>query len=302
MSRLVGLRRTRCFVSPLLFSFSFGLSIIIGRALDFKEAVNTYIVSDMTTGGELVDCLLTSTDWEAIGLVSDWLKSFRIATTEMSTTKKPMLSSSRDTFFTLQRDIKAIIRSLPPNVDRTLRDGLVNAHLKLSTYLSKFDQSEYPLWASCKYFRTESSALLIIETVLDPRLGYDGILQDINEMEPGTDKTQLLEELEKAKASLKAHFISNYASTGKSAFDPIPDATVPNGSPQKLNSRHRRKVKPADPNSELDQFFILCQFDNTCGDDPLEWWAVKRHSYPNLYRMVRDILSIPGMSSINNQY
>jgi hypothetical protein len=114
-------------------------------------AVNTYVVSDMTAAeSDLTSCLLSASDWEAISLVSDWLKTFRIATTDMSTTKKPMLSSC-DTFLTLQRDIKDIkdiIRDLPPNVDRTLREGLVNAHLKLSTYLGKFDESEYPMWAT----------------------------------------------------------------------------------------------------------------------------------------------------------
>jgi hypothetical protein len=276
------------------------LNIILGRALDFKEAVNAYIASDMMAAGgsDLSNCLLTGTDWDAISLVSDWLKTFRIATTEMSTTKKPMLSSSRDTFFTLQRDIKDIIRKLPPNVDRSLRDGLVNAHLKLSTYLGKFDESEYPLWASCEWFSVSKIVLSLINIiVLDPRIGYDGLLQDINDMDSMTEsdaQAQLLEELEKAKASLKARFLSNYATTGTSLSDPIPDATVPNGSPQKLNSRHRRRVRATDPNSELDQFFIFCKFDNNCGDDPLEWWHAKRHSFPNLYRMVRDIFAIPG--------
>jgi hypothetical protein len=114
-----------------------------------RISVNTYVVSDMTAAeSDLTSCLLSALDWEAISLVSDWLKTFRITTTDMSTTKKPMLSSSRDTFLTLQRDIKDIIRDLPSNVDCTLRDGLVNAHLKLSTYLGKFDESEYPMWAT----------------------------------------------------------------------------------------------------------------------------------------------------------
>jgi hypothetical protein len=87
-----------------------------------------------------------------------------------------------------------------------------------------------------------------------------------------------------------------YVSLG-SLTDPTPDATVPNGSPQKLNARHRRKVRATDSNSELDQFFIFCKFDNNCGDDPLEWWHAKCRSFPNLYRMVRDIFAISGKIS-----
>jgi hypothetical protein len=132
-------------------------------------------------------------------------------------------------------------------------------------------------------------------------VGYEGLLQDINAMDPFTEgdmQTQLLEELEKAKTALKAHFLFNYASTGISSFDTIPDATVVNGSPQKLNVRHRRKPRLADPNTELDQFFILCRFDNSCSGDPLEWWHTKHEIFPNLYRMVRDIFAIPGEADI----
>jgi hypothetical protein len=120
-------------------------------------------------------------------------------------------------------------------------------------------------------------------------------------MDPFTEgdmQTQLLEELENAKTGLKAHFMSNYASAGMSSFDTVSDATVANGSPQKLNARHRRKPRLADPNTELDQCFILCRFDNICGDDPLEWWHTKREVFPNLYRMVRDIFAIPGNANI----
>jgi hypothetical protein len=54
-------------------------------------------------------------------------------------------------------------------------------------------------------------------------------------------QTQLLEELAKAKTGLKAHFLSNYASTGIFSLDTIPNATVVNGLPQKLNSCHHCK-------------------------------------------------------------
>ena len=31
--------------------------------------------------------------------------------------------------------------------------------------------------------------------------------------------------------------------------------------------------------------------------DPLKWWVASRHTYPNLYRMALDYLSIPGKQS-----
>ncbi len=46
----------------------------------------------VTTSKELRDHYeLSDEDWEAISMVTDWLKQFRLATTEMSTTKTPML-------------------------------------------------------------------------------------------------------------------------------------------------------------------------------------------------------------------
>jgi hypothetical protein len=116
-------------------------------------------------------------------------------------------------------------------------------------------------------------------------------------MDPFTEgdmQIQLLEELEKVKTELKAHFLSNYASTGISSFDTILDVTVVNGLPQKLNLCHCCKPQLTNLNTELDQFFILCWFDNSCSDDPLEWWHTKRKIFPNLYYMVRDIFAIPG--------
>ena len=122
-----------CFLSIL----SFHLTLNIGRALDLKDAIQAYVTNDMSNGGDLA--LLSTTDWAAIQLVSNWLKTFRLATTEMSTTKKPMLSSNHDTFITLQSDLKQIIKDLPLSVDRELLDGLKNAHLKLSQYFAKCD-------------------------------------------------------------------------------------------------------------------------------------------------------------------
>lgn len=32
-------------------------------------------------------------------------------------------------------------------------------------------------------------------------------------------------------------------------------------------------------------------------EDPLKWWTMKRHIYPNLHRMALDFLTIPGLCS-----
>jgi hypothetical protein len=82
-------------------------------------------------------------DWEAIALVTSWLKSFRAATVEMSHTKEPTLSTVHAIFRGLQEHIHTIITQLPPTVSPKLREGLIAAHTKLSDYYYKSDESPF---------------------------------------------------------------------------------------------------------------------------------------------------------------
>lgn len=93
---------------------------------------------------------LSEEEWQAIELVATWLKSFRAATTQMSTTRMPMLSTTHAVFRGLQEDLRDIIRSLPDSVSPSLKKGLTDAHRKLSDYYYKIDQSPYYLWSSRK--------------------------------------------------------------------------------------------------------------------------------------------------------
>ncbi|KAJ6533326.1 hypothetical protein DFH09DRAFT_932793, partial [Mycena vulgaris] len=98
---------------------------------------------------ELREHELTVTEWEALHMVSQWLKVFRSATTQMSATKQPMLSSTHAIFRGLQQHLKTTLTELPASADPALRAGLVEAHRKLSDYFTKFDASRYCTWAAC---------------------------------------------------------------------------------------------------------------------------------------------------------
>lgn len=63
--------------------------IFPGRALDYSKEIDAYTGSNRDLRG----LELEAADWEAISLVTGWLKAFRSATTEMSRTKKPMVST-----------------------------------------------------------------------------------------------------------------------------------------------------------------------------------------------------------------
>ena len=83
---------------------------------------------------------LSAADWDAIIMVSSWLESFRSATTLMSTTKRPVLSFTHTMFRGLQEDLRDSIRDLPLSTPSALRNGLIEAHQKLSDYYYKSDE------------------------------------------------------------------------------------------------------------------------------------------------------------------
>ncbi|KAJ7577347.1 hypothetical protein C8J56DRAFT_798608, partial [Mycena floridula] len=113
--------------------------------LQFREAINNFTVRHK----ELNHLLLDDEDWESLVMVTRWLKAFRTATTEMSSTKTPMLSTTHAVFRGLQSHLKDILRKLPAKVSPRLKQGLTDAHRKLSDYYHKFDESPFYSWSSC---------------------------------------------------------------------------------------------------------------------------------------------------------
>ena len=120
--------------------------------------------------------------------------------------------------------------------------------------------------------------------------------------------SDLTAHLEMAKADLWAYFKANYPSLQASVENPRQSLSVTTslssissipsssslGSLQKIfTARFQHKHTPMD---ELTKFWNLPQEDfDTC--DPLQWWHGRRAQFPQLYRLVRDIFSIPGILS-----
>jgi hAT family C-terminal dimerisation region len=227
-------------------------------------------------------------------MVTRWLKSFRSATTQMSATKTPMLSSTHAIFRGLQAEIRDILRD-EQGLSPRLIQGLSDAHLKLSEYYYKFDESPFYLWASRKspfinYLRIRLTPLL----VLDPSISYSALSEEFE------DDEDLAPFLEAAKNKLHVYYKSRYIK--KPAPFPAPSytfcqtiaaesASPINRSPQKnFTARFRKRRVPID---ELLEFWKLPQEDfDTC--NPIQWWLSRQASFPNLYRLACDILSIPG--------
>ncbi|KAJ6600737.1 hypothetical protein B0H10DRAFT_1824498, partial [Mycena sp. CBHHK59/15] len=82
-------------------------------------------------------------EWALLKQVSNWLEAYCYATTKMSMTQQPMVSTTHAVFRWLQTHLKKAIAGLPNDADPALRQGLIDAHRKLSDYYTKFDQSRY---------------------------------------------------------------------------------------------------------------------------------------------------------------
>ncbi|KAF9551876.1 hypothetical protein CPC08DRAFT_614221, partial [Agrocybe pediades] len=107
--------------------------------LDFQKEIDAFAGSNRDLRG----LELYANNWEAITLVCGWLKAFQSATTDMSKTKKPMLSTVHAIFCGLQDHVKDILRGLPDDCHPQLRNGLVASYEKLSEYYFRTDESPY---------------------------------------------------------------------------------------------------------------------------------------------------------------
>lgn len=127
---------------PLLITFV--TNFLSERALDFSNAIDTYAAVTK----DLRDYEMSEEDWAAIGKICLWLKLFRDATSQMSSTKKPMLSTTHLIFRGLQNHLRDILKNLPDDIAPEIKAGLVDSHLKLSEYYYKSDESPLYLWAA----------------------------------------------------------------------------------------------------------------------------------------------------------
>jgi hypothetical protein len=133
------------YVTKILHTHPGSSSSTAGRALDYRDTIDSFV----SRNKDLHAFELRKADWESIKLVTSWLKSFRSATTEMSATKMPMLSTTHAIFRGLQDDLKAILRDLPNSVSPNIILGLTDAHRKLSDYYYQYDASPFYTWAAC---------------------------------------------------------------------------------------------------------------------------------------------------------
>ncbi|KAK0449650.1 uncharacterized protein EV420DRAFT_1646973 [Desarmillaria tabescens] len=178
----------------------------------------------------------------------------------MSTTTKPMLSTTHAIFRGLQDDVKKIIATLPPTTPPKLKKGLLDAHHKLSDYYYKYDDSPFYTWAA----------------LLDPRISYTkGLKRDYK------NDADLDTYLESSKQLLQDYFDHHYPSTTSNCLDtPSSPAAGPlgstflDGSPQKVDftSQYDDDDDSVVTVDELERYFSLPKENFRMTNPPMTYY------------------------------
>lgn len=111
----------------------------------YKRSVKHFVAANHEY---LRDYHLLDKDWKNIKLLAGWLEIFCSATTQMSSTITPMISTTHAIFRGLQDKLKSILKDSPDDISPKIKSGLLKAHRKLSDYFTKFDESPYYTWSA----------------------------------------------------------------------------------------------------------------------------------------------------------
>lgn len=136
---------------------------------------------------------------------------------------------------------------------------------------------------------------------MDPRITYAELEVDY------ADDADLLEGLERSKTALQSHFTRFYArsepptpaaalsSTPSSAADMLPILSRSSDTPVfDFTARFRKLSRQPSSLNELEEYLRLPpQEFSSC--NPMRWWYAQRERFPNLYKLARDVLAIPGI-------
>ncbi|KAG6826103.1 hypothetical protein H0H92_001129 [Tricholoma furcatifolium] len=223
------------------------------------RAVKKVITIHIAWQEYLQSLTLSLEEWKAIELVTTWLTAFHSATTQMSTTKHPMLFMTYTIFRGLQDQIKMALAALPADAPSNFIQGLTDAHRKLSDYYYKFDESPLYTWA----------------ILLGPHISYSGMKLDYD-----NEPDLLAYTLRMPKRSSSHHT----SPTGASSV-------IASNILMNFMARYHQQFKA--PIDELEEYFKLPREDiYSC--DPVKWWHGRCSQFPNLFHLARDLLSILG--------
>ena len=132
-------------------------------------------------------------------------------------------------------------------------------------------------------------------------MNYKGLADDYR------DDPELMATIRDGKKQLEDHYPKHYASkiaqkkssqmshsSSTSTLSRSSSGTM--ASPEEVNFTARIAVKrPLRDCNELEEYFTLVpEVWEEC--DPVKWWCARQAQFPNLCRLARDVMTIPGVS------
>ncbi|KAF7372637.1 Transposase-like protein [Mycena venus] len=241
------------------------------RALNYRATIDGFVYHNW----DLRHLEITDAEWNAIGTVADWSKVFHPATTQISRTQQSMLSTTHMVFQGLQDHQHNIIYELPwtYSMPPRLKRRFIETHCKLSDY---YESEDLPY-----YMRAA---------------GYEALRRDF------VDDSESLDSPEASVTRVRRHLNADY-----SAWSAPPPVVAPYMSIvslsshwalcQKLNSPQQYQQGTRRAIDKIDVFLEAVQQDSDpC--DPIPWWYARRHQFPHLYSLTRNVLAIPGSAVV----
>ena len=130
--------------------------------------------------------------------------------------------------------------------------------------------------------------------MLDPRISYETLRQEF------ADDSDTMAHINSCKEHLEQHYRQYYQphdSLGGAASQAMASgSTLVSGSPMKDYTARYKNRKRNTSTDEFVDYFSQPSVDWDC--DPIWWWAERKNQFPNLSKLARDIMSIPGMQLI----
>lgn len=128
-------------------------------------------------------------------------------------------------------------------------------------------------------------------------MNYNGLKKEFQ------DEHDHLEYLEEMKRKLENHFTVDYFDDGadheetsrKTSGSDSQSSTTPfDRDEMEFNFMACFEMEDPVVEDELEPYFKLPQ-EKAQGCDPVSWWYAKRKTFPRLYRLARDIMTVPGI-------
>ncbi len=240
---------------------------MLTRALELQKPLQIiFLELNGNRGADDETYLLDTSDWDKFGDITKFLAPFKEASEAASSDKYPSLSVVVPLYNSLLDHVKSYLEENTCDNSNDFESAMFHAAENCSKVL-------------LRYYDTTSDACTIA-TVLDPRLKVE-----YYQMTEGENQ-ETVASIKKIVADAYCSYVPNSLRNTETLPPPLKNQSI-------LGSIYKkRKVLSS---VELEEY--LNQSTVSMNVKPLDWWKANEEQFPNLAKMARDYLAIPGTSA-----